>query len=330
MSEIRLIAEIAQGFEGKVELAKVLGKAAARAGAQLVKYQLVFADDLATSDYQYYELFKGLEMDIDSWRQVKEVVEENGAGICLDLFGARSVELAKALDVKSVKLHPTDIDNEQLIALINGMQIEELLIGVGGASEEEIRNCLNLLNTSAKVALIHGFQAYPTENAHNQVSRLLKYKSSFPELELGFADHVVGDHHYAGVLHAMSLALGARYFEKHLSLGEVTHLEDFESAIQPDQFAALASQLQMAEEAFGSWKDEPFFGMSVPENTYRQNIRRSWVANSDLEAGTEMSRDKLELKRSSQSSASLEEILTKRLVRSVKKDQVIQSTDVES
>jgi N,N'-diacetyllegionaminate synthase len=31
-------------------------------GADAVKYQLVYADELATPDYKYYELFRSLEM----------------------------------------------------------------------------------------------------------------------------------------------------------------------------------------------------------------------------------------------------------------------------
>ena len=62
-NELKIIAEIAQGFEGNFEQSKLLIKAAAKAGADAVKFQLVYADELATVDYQYYSLFKELEME---------------------------------------------------------------------------------------------------------------------------------------------------------------------------------------------------------------------------------------------------------------------------
>ncbi len=57
MNKIEIIAELAQGFEGNCMKARLLIQAAAAA-----KFQMVYADELATSDYKYYDLFKSLEM----------------------------------------------------------------------------------------------------------------------------------------------------------------------------------------------------------------------------------------------------------------------------
>jgi N,N'-diacetyllegionaminate synthase len=65
--QIEIIAELAQGFEGRPEQARLLMKAAASAGADAAKYQLVYADELATPDYKYYDLFRSLEMPDDVW-----------------------------------------------------------------------------------------------------------------------------------------------------------------------------------------------------------------------------------------------------------------------
>ena len=56
--KVDIIAEIAQGFEGDFQKAKLFINAASKAGANCVKFQLVYADELATPDYQYYKLFK--------------------------------------------------------------------------------------------------------------------------------------------------------------------------------------------------------------------------------------------------------------------------------
>ena len=54
--KVEIVAELAQGFEGCPEQAtKLLVKAAAKAGADAAKFQLVYADELATPDYEYYE-----------------------------------------------------------------------------------------------------------------------------------------------------------------------------------------------------------------------------------------------------------------------------------
>ncbi len=63
---VEIIAEAAQGYEGNVTQARLLARAAARAGADAVKFQLVYADELATPDYQYYDLFRNLEMPAEA------------------------------------------------------------------------------------------------------------------------------------------------------------------------------------------------------------------------------------------------------------------------
>ena len=72
-NKLQIIAEIAQGFEGNFEQSKLLiKKAAAKTEADAVKFQLVYADELATKDYQYYALFQGLEMEVEKWRALNE------------------------------------------------------------------------------------------------------------------------------------------------------------------------------------------------------------------------------------------------------------------
>ena len=71
-NKLLIIAEIAQGFEGNFEQSKLLIKAAAKAGADAVKFQLVYANELATADYKYYSLFKELEMSISQWQSLKD------------------------------------------------------------------------------------------------------------------------------------------------------------------------------------------------------------------------------------------------------------------
>ena len=51
-NKIQIIAEIAQGYEGDTKLTELLTTGALKSGADAVKFQLVFADELATPYYQ--------------------------------------------------------------------------------------------------------------------------------------------------------------------------------------------------------------------------------------------------------------------------------------
>ena len=56
-NDIKIIAEIAQGYEGSYVIAKKLLLGAIRSGADAVKFQLVIADELCKK-YLHYQFFK--------------------------------------------------------------------------------------------------------------------------------------------------------------------------------------------------------------------------------------------------------------------------------
>ncbi len=54
---IEIIAELAQGFTGHPEQERFLMKTAAAGRADVVKFKWVYAEELATPDYEYFGLF---------------------------------------------------------------------------------------------------------------------------------------------------------------------------------------------------------------------------------------------------------------------------------
>ena len=88
-NKLKIIAEIAQGFEGNFTQSKLLISAAAKSGADAVKFQLVYADELATADYQYYSLFKNLEMSEMQWKDLSDYAISLGSKLIVDVFGEK-------------------------------------------------------------------------------------------------------------------------------------------------------------------------------------------------------------------------------------------------
>jgi len=54
---LEIIAEIAQGYEGNFKLAELLTTGAIQSGADSIKFQLVYGDELAVPTYEHYDLF---------------------------------------------------------------------------------------------------------------------------------------------------------------------------------------------------------------------------------------------------------------------------------
>src|SRR5436190_19370592 len=111
MRRLTIIAEIAQGFEGKPAQAAAMLAAGAAAGADAVKFQMVYADELAAPGYTHFKLFQGLEMPDAAWVDLAQLAREKGTQLHLDVFGPRSLALAERVGAGAVKIHSTDMAN---------------------------------------------------------------------------------------------------------------------------------------------------------------------------------------------------------------------------
>lgn len=298
---VEIIAELAQGFEGKPEQAHLMVKAAASAGADAAKFQLVYADELATPGYQYYDLFKTLEMDDQVWASLAASAAEQGIALHVDIFGTKSLALAEKTGMDTVKLHGTDVANTGFLEDVAASTVPRVLLGAGGGHRHEIEAALDILHKK-KVVVLLGFQAYPTPNETNQIARVAHLVSAFKEragdIEIGFADHAPPTEALRYALAATAIGAGARVVEKHLTLGQVMKLEDHESALNPDEFVEFCQTVRGCAEAFGTCMPAEDFGMSESENSYRHAIRRHVIASRDLEEGTVLEPADLVLKRS--------------------------------
>jgi N,N'-diacetyllegionaminate synthase len=331
---VEIIAELAQGFEGRPEQARLLLKAAAAAGADAAKYQLVYADELATPDYKHYELFRSLEMPDEVWQGLAADAAKLGIELHVDIFGARSLALAERIGVAAVKLHGTDIANVGLLRGVARSRIPRALLGAGGAHAEEVGQAVEILGNKALVVLL-GFQGYPTPNETNQIARVQmlsgRYARTRTNVSIGFADHAPRDSPLRHALAAVAVGAGAKVLEKHLTLGHVMKLEDHESALNPDEFAEFCQIIRSCAEALGTAGETNDFGMSDAEQGYRKMIRRHVVAGRELARGAKVSPSDLVLKRTSAAEVitDLASVYERKLRRDVSPNAPIVPADLE-
>ena len=301
--KVDIIAEMAQGFEGNYTQAKLLIKAAASAGADAAKFQLVYADELATPDYEYYKLFKSLEMKDEEWASLEKYSTKNNIKLYLDVFGIRSLGLCEKIGIKAVKLHPTDITNLSLLQSVSKSNIKNIIIGAGGANLDEIENALSILKNKT-VDLLLGFQSYPTQTEDNHICRVKTLKNllenKFSNFRMGFADHAQPNDGLKYAIACTAIGAGSKVLEKHLTLGKVMKLEDHESALNPDEFKEFVYIINECSSAFGNQKlISNDFNMTQSEKKYRKVIRRHVVTSKLLKKGHKILSDDVVLKRTS-------------------------------
>lgn len=281
MAEPFIIAEAAQGYEGSAEVARLLVRAAAAAGADAVKFQIVFADDLAVPGYQYYDLFRALEMSFEEWKSVRDEAERRGVAFYADILGPRSAELAAALRLDGAKIHSTCFFENELIAHVLDT-IPTVLLSVGGIEPAEAVEMAKRYRLAERggVTVMYGYQAEPTPLDQNNLARIPAMREMLG-LDVGFMDHVDGSGPDVITLSAVALGLGVTRFEKHITLDRTLEMEDFPSALGVGEFSGYVQALRRLAGAVGS----PALELVEAERTYRGRALKRLVAARDLSAG---------------------------------------------
>ena len=332
--ELEIIAELAQGFEGNFEQAKLLIKAAAKSGADAAKFQLVYAEELATSDYVYYPLFKKLEMEDEAWKLLYEYANENKVDLYLDIFGIRSLTLCERIGIKGIKLHGTDISNIGLLEEVAKSNIKNVYLGAGAAHLDEIELAVNILKEK-EVTILLGFQAYPTPTEDNHIDRVrfLKdyYLTKNKSIKIGFADHADPNSPLRYALATVAIGNGAKVIEKHITFGKVMEMEDHESALNPDEFLEFSSVMRDCFNALGKVDDSNDFGMTDSEKGYRKMIRRHVVSSKDITKGTILKATDVVLKRTSSDDfiTDLNSVYNKKVLVDIKENSAITKNSIE-
>jgi sialic acid synthase SpsE len=295
MSKPRIVAEAAQGYAADWGKELALLEVAARAGATAVKFQVLYPGELHTPDHPFAELVRELQLPQERWRIVGERARELEVELLLDIFGRQGLELAESVGAAAVKVHSSDMLNDELLRDIGASAVPEVLLSAGGTTYDEIRDAIALL-PEKEITLVLGFQAYPTPIPENRLLRLQAMREAFPQVALGFADHTGKEETAVMWLPALALALGVTYVEKHITLAQVLGDPDHESALAPDDFAEFVENMRLALLALGG----PTRGeveMGEAERAYRLLMKKHVVAVRDLPAGTRLDGAELALKR---------------------------------
>src|SRR5581483_10267145 len=153
-----VIAEAGVNHDGDPELAVELVRAAARAGADAVKFQLFAADRLATdaaptAPYQaratgtrgQQELLRALELPAAELARVAEAAAAAGILFLASAFDDESVDALARLGAPALKIASPDLVNPFLLehAARTGLP---LLVSTGMSDLAEVRTALRLLD----------------------------------------------------------------------------------------------------------------------------------------------------------------------------------------
>lgn len=292
--KVLIIAEIAHAHEGKPEIARTLVKRACETGADAIKFQLIFGEELVVHEHPRCAHFTNMEMPKEIWQELIAIVHEAGMQVYADVFGLKAARLGMECGVDGFKVHSSDSINLPLLDYLD-QQNRPILLSCGGTKLIEIKWALDRLSKSreaGQIALIHGFQNFPTKLEDTNLKWISEWHSMF-QLPVGFMDHVDAEDPMAMMLPVMGVPASARVIEKHITLDRSQKGLDYYSSLHPDEFKTMVQTIRRSEIAFGTLP----MTMSPDELAYRKKMKKLLVATRDLTAGECLQNEDLTFKR---------------------------------
>jgi sialic acid synthase SpsE len=247
-----VVAELGTSHQGDLEKARALIEAAAAAGADCVKFQLVYADeilhplsgtvDLPTGKTALYDRFKSLERGLDFYGRLMELTEAADILFLCSPFGIRSARELLSLGSRALKIASPELNHAPLLEEVAGYGLP-LLLSSGVSLLADIERALAITGVG-NVVLLHCITSYPAPEDQYNVSVLESLRSVFG-VEVGLSDHSLDPI----LVPSLAVAHGACVIEKHFTLSRQDSGLDDPIAQEPAQFKRMVAAIREAEAA---------------------------------------------------------------------------------
>ena len=305
-----IVAEMAWGHDGSCDQAIELMQAAKDAGADAISIHITYLEDYMVPHYgsgagrvsagkehlAVYKYLDDINLSEADWVRFCGAARDADIDICIMPNDLASVSFSEA-QLKPeyfVLAASTFAETDLLIEIARSNR--PCLFRIGGATLGEIEEAVQLFraNGDGQITLLHGFQNYPTEIGEINIRQLSALKEMF-DCNVGLADHIDGADPVAKVVPVAALAFGSSCIEKHLTLDRSKKSEDFEAALDPEDFAEFVRNIRASELALGAGAWRPLTPAAL---RYRDVSRKRMVAAGNLEEGATISREDIVFKRS--------------------------------
>tara|TARA_Y200000002_G_scaffold383102_1_gene403220 strand:- start:442 stop:1470 length:1029 start_codon:yes stop_codon:yes gene_type:complete len=327
------LAEIGVNHNGSLAKAKKLIESAKKCGASGVKFQTFSAKNLAETStpkvkYQvettgnketHFQMLEKLELSFDEQVQLNKYCKKLKIDFISTPYDIESAKFLNKLKVPFFKTASADLVDVELHEYIASKNAP-VVISVGMATYNEIQKTLNIYKGKNKnIILLHCVSNYPCSDIslNLNVIKTLKNKYKFP---VGFSDHSKGSE--AAIA---ATALGAFFFEKHITLNKKDKGPDHKASSSIKEFKDLVRSVKRAHTMMGIAVKK----VQIEEMEMLAVSRKSIRYDIDLNKGTILNKNNLIFKRPGDgiNPQRVKMILGKKLKRSVKAGQKVRLSD---
>jgi N,N'-diacetyllegionaminate synthase len=297
-----VIAEAGVNHNGDLGLARRLVEAAARAGADAIKFQTFSPAALATESapkaaYQQsadadgesqLEMLKRLVLSREAHEVLMADCRERRLLFLSSPFEEGSADLLDELGVLAFKIPSGELTNLPLLAHI-AAKGKPMIVSTGMATEDEVGAAVEAIRAAGnpRIILLHCTSAYPARPEDVNLRAMSTLASRFG-CPVGYSDHTTG------IEIALAAAtLGACVLEKHFTLDRSLPGPDHRASVEPAELTAMVRGIRRVQAALGTGEKRPV----AAESDTAAVARKSVVAARDIPAGAVLTEELLAIKR---------------------------------
>lgn len=287
-----------------LEAAKMYIDAAAEVGIDCAKFQSYKADTIVSKNSPaYWDLSKeptktqhALFRKHDSfneedYRELCDYTHSKGMDFTSTPFDYASADYLCDM-VDFYKISSSDLSNLPFIRHI-AQKGKPVYMSVGASYLSEVDEAVRVLQEEKcpEIVLFHCVLSYPTDPCNANLRVIETLKRVFPNVKIGFSDHVAPDATMMTL--ATAYLLGAEVIEKHFTLDKTLPGNDHYHSGDPDDFRKAIANFRWIDTVLGSPEKTVLECEMVP----RREARRSLVLTRNMKAGEVIQKEDLMAKR---------------------------------
>lgn len=327
-----VVAEVAQAHDGSLGTAHAYIDAAARAGADAVKFQTHLAHAESTpgepfrvkfskQDASRYDYWKRMEFTEAQWAGLKEHCDEKNVAFLSSPFSMQAVELLTRVGVPAWKVGAGEVNNLPMLEKLRATG-KPVILSSGMSAWSEMDAAVEAVG-KGNCAVLQCTTSYPCppEKLGLNVIAQLRARYGTP---VGLSDH--SGTIYAGLA---AVALGCDVLEVHQVLSRESFGPDVTSSVTTAELKQLVDGIRFIEKARANPIDKDVIAESMGD--LKRMFGKSLVAARALAAGTKLGEADLALKKPGTGipAAKLKETVGRRLKRAVAADVLLAEEDLE-
>ena len=329
-----VIAEVAQSHDGSLGMAHAFIDAVADTGADAIKFQTHIAEAESTPDEPWrvkfslqdksrYDYWKRMEFSEEHWLGLKRHADERKLFFISSPFSTEAVEMLKRVRVAAWKIASGEVSNEAMFERIASTSLP-VLLSTGMSPLPEIDAAVNSVRAKGlPLAVLQCTSMYPTPPEKVGLNMIPVFKERYG-CPVGLSDH--SGTIYAGLA---ATAIGASVIEVHVALSHKMFGPDVPVSLSCKDLKRLVEGVRAIRTMLSHPVDKDEAAQELA--AVRGLFMKSLVAKSSLPAGRILEAEDLAMKKPGTGLpvSKLPELVGRRLLHSVVKDQLIRTTDVE-